>query len=290
MRLGSAGGSTRSGAVEVVGGGRRGYAIVAGRDVRGSNPGVVVERGLADAWHLGVGDELFVGRLGSLPIAGIAVEPDNVAFPLASTAHVYLASAFLDETFGRDRTPRANVALVWLHDGASTATFLQQARASSYGVTGLRFVTRSGIRVQLDDAAGIVVALLGAVALVGLLAAAVLIAAGAQADVQRGLATIGVQRAIGLPRVRRRGRLGAVRRGARAARGRRRPRARRRRRVRPDARACSARSTSRPRVVRCSGRWPSRCWASSRSSRPARRGPHGAPRGAARSRCCAARS
>ncbi|MEY2517576.1 MAG: putative transport system permease protein [bacterium] len=199
VRLGSAGASTRSGAVEVVGGGRRGYAIVAGHDVRGSGPGVVVERGLADAWHLDIGDELFVGRLGSLPIAGIAVEPDNVAFPLASTAHVYLASAFLDETFGRDRTPSANVALVWLHDGASTATFLQQARASSYGVTGLRFVTRRGIRVQLDDAAGIVVALLGAVALVGLIAAAVLIAAGAQADVQRGLATIGIQRAIGLP-------------------------------------------------------------------------------------------
>ena len=199
VQLGSAGGRTRAGAVEVVGGGRRGYAIVAGRDVRGSDGEVVVERGLAEAWHLEVGDELFVGRLGSLPIAGIAVEPDNVAFPLASAAHVYLASAFLDATFGRDRSPRANVALVWLHDGASTATFLQQARASSYGVTGLRFVTRRGIRVQLDDAAGIVVALLGAVALVGLIAAAVLIATGAQADVQRGLATIGVQRAIGLP-------------------------------------------------------------------------------------------
>ncbi len=198
-RLGAAGGRTRDGAIEVVEGGRRGYAVITGRDVRGSAPEVVVERGLASAWHLHVGDRLFVGRIGDLRVAGIAVEPDNVAYPLATAAHVYLARSFLDETFGRDRTPRANVALVWLRDGASTATFLQQARATGYGLTGLRFLTRDGIGVQLDDAAGIVVALLGAVSLVGLLAAAVLLAAGAQADVQRRMESIGIQRAIGLP-------------------------------------------------------------------------------------------
>ncbi len=41
-----------SGVVEVVGPGRRGYAIVAGRDVSRSPREVVVERGLAAAWGI----------------------------------------------------------------------------------------------------------------------------------------------------------------------------------------------------------------------------------------------
>ena len=35
--------------------GRRGYAIVAGRDVSGRPNEVVIERGVASAWHVGVG-------------------------------------------------------------------------------------------------------------------------------------------------------------------------------------------------------------------------------------------
>lgn len=196
-RLRANGNRTRTGAIEVVRDGRRGYALVAGRDVRGSAAEIVVESGLARAWGLAVGDELRVGRLGGFRIAGIAVSPDNVAFPLTPVAHVWLDERYFDARFGVDRVPVANVASIWLHDRDQTATVLQQARAASFGVTGLRFVTRDGVRVLLDEAAGIVVALLGAVALVGLVAAGVLLASGAQAEAQRRLATMGVQRAIG---------------------------------------------------------------------------------------------
>jgi hypothetical protein len=44
-------GSTPRGVVQVVGSGRRGYAIVDGRDVRGADD-VVVERGVARAWNV----------------------------------------------------------------------------------------------------------------------------------------------------------------------------------------------------------------------------------------------
>jgi putative ABC transport system permease protein len=195
--LRSAGGHTDKGAVDVVGAGRRGYAVVEGTDVRGAGADVVVERGLANAWHLRVGDSVRIGRLGGFRVVGIAVEPFNVAFPLASAAHVWLTERYFDERFGPDRVPGANVALVWLRDRGQTATALQQARASSAGITGLRFLTRDGVRVLLSDAAGVVVALLGAVSLVGLIAAGIMLATGAQADVQRRLAAIGVQRAIG---------------------------------------------------------------------------------------------
>lgn len=197
-RLSAAANRTRMGAITIVSAGRRGYAIVAGHDVRGGAAEVVVERGLSRAWGLHVGDDLVVGRLGDLRIAGIAVAPDNVAFPLTPVAHVWLDERYLDGRFGGVRVPYANVASIWLHNRGQTATVLQQARATSYGVTGLRFVTRDGVRVLLDEAAGIVVALLGAVALVGLVAAGVLLASGARADAQRRLATFGVQRAIGL--------------------------------------------------------------------------------------------
>ncbi len=196
-RLFANGNRTRKGAIEVVRDGRRGYAIVDGHDVRGAAAEIVVERGLSRAWRLHVGDDLRVGRLGSFRIAGIAVSPDNVAFPLTPVAHIWLDERYFDGRFGRDRVPTANVASIWLHDRGQTPTVLQQARAASFGVTGLRFVTRDGVRVLLDEAAGIVVALLGAVALVGLVAAGVLLASSAQAEAQRRLATLGVQRAIG---------------------------------------------------------------------------------------------
>ena len=77
---------------------------------------------------------------------------------------------------------------------------LVQARASSYGIDGLRFVTRDGVRVLIDQAAGIVIALLVALSVIALLTAAVMLAASARAEVQRRLAGIGVRRAIGASR------------------------------------------------------------------------------------------
>src|SRR5439155_822327 len=63
-----------------------------------------------------------------------------------------------------------------------------------------RFITRSGVRVLLDQAAGIVIALLGALSVIALLTAGVMLAAAARADVQRRLRAIGVSRAIGSTR------------------------------------------------------------------------------------------
>jgi hypothetical protein len=198
--LGSTGGSSEKGSVDLVDGRRRGYAIVAGRDVDGRPNEAVIERGVANAWHIGVGDEIQVGRLGSLRVAGIAVAPDNVAFPLASAPRVYISRAWLE----RENARRAPVdqALIWAADPHRVDVLLQQARATSTQVQGVRFVTRSGVRVLIDSAAGIVIALLIAFSIVALGAAATMLAATTAADVQRRLPALGVQRTIGFSRAR----------------------------------------------------------------------------------------
>ena len=196
--LSSEGGSSDQGSVELVDGPRRGYAIVAGRDVGGRRNEAVIERGVADAWHLKVGDEIDVGRLGGLRVAGIAVAPDNVAFPLASAPRIYIARAWIEAEAQR-RLP-VDQALIWAADPRRVDVLLQQARATSTQVRGVRFVTRSGVRVLIDSAAGIVIALLVAFSLIALGAAATMLAATTAADVQRRLPAIGVQRAIGFSR------------------------------------------------------------------------------------------
>src|SRR5207237_457536 len=82
--------------VHVVEGGRRGYEIVAGHDLSASRADVLVEPGLARAWHLHPGSTLVVSQLGELRVAGEALEPDNVAYPLASPARVHLGRAHVD--------------------------------------------------------------------------------------------------------------------------------------------------------------------------------------------------
>jgi hypothetical protein len=59
----------------------RGYAVTAGRDIRGAGE-VVVERGLARAWRLHIGDRLDLsGPSETLTtrVVGVAVAPDSVA-------------------------------------------------------------------------------------------------------------------------------------------------------------------------------------------------------------------
>jgi ABC-type lipoprotein release transport system permease subunit len=180
-----------NGDVEVLGGGRRGYAIVAGRDVSGSGQ-VVVERGLADAWHLRLGAMLDIDGLGRQRIVGFSQSPDNVSYPLA-VPRVYVSQAGLG-------TPAVNLAEIWLRDPANLNEVLVQARATSYGLQGMRFVTRAGVRVLLDQAAGIVIDLLVALSLIALATAGVMLAASARAEVQRRLRAIGVRRAVGAPR------------------------------------------------------------------------------------------
>ena len=186
------------GAVNTIGEGRRGYEILDGRDLAASRSGeAVVEQGLAKEWDLHPGDRIRVGReLGELTIAGISNAPDNVAFPLATTARVYVSDATIRERLGF--TPDdANVALLWLRDPGKADVTLTQARAVSFGLGKLEFVTREGVRVLLSQAAGIVISLLVAFSLVALVAAGTMLAAGAHADVQRRLSAFGVQRALG---------------------------------------------------------------------------------------------
>jgi ABC-type lipoprotein release transport system permease subunit len=174
------------GATHTVMGGRRGYLIVDGRDLSGRFGEVVVERGLAREWDLAVGDRIDVGRRERQRIVGISVSPDNVAYPLARAARVYVPGS-----------GPANVALLWLNDPSKADVTLTQARSVSFGLGRLEFVTREGVRVLLNQAAGIVISLLVAFSLVALLAAGTMLAAGAHAEVQRRLATFGVLRALG---------------------------------------------------------------------------------------------
>lgn len=190
--LGTADDFADNGAVEVVASGRRGYAIVAGRDLSGSRGEVVVERGLAAAWGLHVGDTLGVDGLGEQRIVGFSESPDNVSYPLA-VPRVYVPATGLG-TFG------VNLADIWLRDPRNLDEVLVQARATSYGLHGVRFVTRSGVRVLLDQAAGIVIDLLVALSVIALATAAVMLGASARAEVQRRLRAIGVRRALGASR------------------------------------------------------------------------------------------
>ncbi len=191
---------THKGALDVVLGGRRGYVVVQGRDlVDGRGGSVVVERGLAQQWGLKVGARLYVARLGALRVSGIAVSPDNVAYPLASAARVYVTERDVQDAIGYHGRLGPNVALLWLHDPSKADVTLTQARAVSFGLGRLQFVTRTGVQILLSQAAGIVISLLVAFALVALVAAGTMLAAGAHADVQRRLSGFGVQRALGFP-------------------------------------------------------------------------------------------
>ena len=198
------GGATNEGVAEVVREGRRGYAIVDGRDLRPSPDEVVVERGLASEWDLAVGDTLDISGLEAVRVVGVAVSPDNVAYPLAAGPRVYLSNEGLLDRYGDESLgfgePPVNSLLLWTRDPARLPETLTQARAVSYGITDLRFVTRDGVQILIDQAAGIVVALLIAFSLVALTSAVLMLAASARADVERRLQTIGVMRAVGFSR------------------------------------------------------------------------------------------
>src|SRR4051794_16047488 len=195
---GPTGKRTRQGTIEVlVAGRRRGYAVVEGRDVRPDEArATVIERGVAQQLDVHLGDELDVGRL-DLRVVGIAVGPDNVAFPLARTARVYLPAGPLVRRFGR---APVNVASIWLRGPNRLDEGLVQARSGGYRLRDLRFVTRGGVRATLDQAAGLIVSLLAAFAIVTLGAAALMLASAARSEVQRRLRTLGLQRALGFSR------------------------------------------------------------------------------------------
>ena len=189
-------GRSRRGAIAVVEPGRRGYEIVEGRDVHGGDD-AVIDAGAAREWDVALGDDVFFGGRRARRIVGVARSPDNVAFPLATVPRVYVSAEGVPRRF---RPLQVNVALGWLHERARQDVTLTQARAVSFGLEDLRFVTRAGVQVLIGQAAGIVVALLVAFSIVALGTAGVMLGASARSEVARRLPAIGVQRAVGFPR------------------------------------------------------------------------------------------
>ena len=165
--------------------------MIEGRDLRGPDE-TVVEAGVAREWGVSVGDEVSVGR-GSVEVVGIGLSPDNVAFPLARAARIYVS---------RDAFPglRVDMALAWLADPSRADVTLAQARSVSFGLRDLRFVTRDGVRILIGQAAGIVIALLVAFSLVAVATAGIMLGASARSEVARRLPSIGVERAVGFSR------------------------------------------------------------------------------------------
>jgi ABC-type antimicrobial peptide transport system permease subunit len=192
-----------SGQLEGVLPGRRGYAVVSGRDLDGRPGEAVIEQGLAREWHLHVGDLIWFRtstppvEADSARIVGIAVSPDNVAYPLASAPRVWLPYDTVRSLFAPGTGTPVNQALLWAQNSGQLNVMLEQARAASFGVGGLVFVTRDSVRVQIDQAAGIVVALLVAFSLIALAGAAIMVAASARAEVERRLDSFALLRAVG---------------------------------------------------------------------------------------------
>lgn len=178
-----------------------GYFVVAGHGLTGAAGEVLVDRGLADSWHLRVGMPL---RLRSRSgywygqITGIVVEPDDVAYPLASRPRVYLPYAIVRRQIARvpGRRP-VNELLLHVRDRSLLPITLAQAREASFGLTGLALTTRTGTRAVVDRASGLVTALLGAFALVTLASAIAMLGAAGNARVTRDLPTLGALRAMG---------------------------------------------------------------------------------------------
>jgi ABC-type lipoprotein release transport system permease subunit len=171
---------------------RRGYAVVAGRNLAPAGREVMLEQAFAQAWGVRLGSRFDVGGLGSLRVVGFVQAPDNVGYPLAAP-RFYVARGAV----AQDGDARVNYAEVWLRNPAYLNQVLVQARDTSFGLRNLRFATRAGVRVLLDQAAGIVIDLLVALSLIALVTAGVMLAASARAEVQRRLRTIGVQRSVG---------------------------------------------------------------------------------------------
>jgi ABC-type lipoprotein release transport system permease subunit len=181
-----------------VGPGPHGDVIVAGHDVEG--PGqAVVEAAFARVWRLHVGDRIAVGYVHGeeLRIVGIAVPPDTVAFPLTNGPRIYVDYSDAVRIDGV-RPGVVNGVDLWLVAPRLVDVTLAQARSAAFDVQGLQFVTRTGLRLLIGRAAGIVIAVVVAFSLIALLVACVMLSASAAAEVQRRLTAVGLLRAVGV--------------------------------------------------------------------------------------------
>src|SRR5262249_41753347 len=177
--------------------GPRGYVLTAGRDVARDGE-VVVERGLARRWHLRLGQMLSLGSPSATiaeRVVGIAVTPGDIAYPLLRSPHLYASLADARRLGGAGSD--VDKVLVWLHDRSQLDVTLAQARAASYGLQDLRFVTRSGYAHLIGRAGGVVIALLVSFSLIALAAAGLMLAASAAGEIQRRREAIGIMRALG---------------------------------------------------------------------------------------------
>jgi len=93
-----------------------------------------------------------------------------------------------------------NLALMWLADPSRLDITLAAARPAVFGLRTEQLLTRRGVRQVIDQAAGIVIALLAVFALVASACAGTMLAAAAGADVRRQAPVLGVQRALGATR------------------------------------------------------------------------------------------
>ena len=197
-RLAYDGHRSRTGVVEVLDrpGVHVGYDVVAGENLPPRGSDALIEKGLAESWGVGLGDTIQVAGLGPEKVVGIAEGPDDVGYPLAAP-RIYISRPALDARYGRERQPRVNLADIYLRDPRYVNEVLTQARATAFGLRNVQFLTSAGIRILLDQAAGIVIDLLIALSIIALITAGVLLAASARAEVQRRLGAIGVRRAVG---------------------------------------------------------------------------------------------
>ena len=181
----------------VRGDGPRGYVVTSGRDVAGDGE-IVLERGLARSWNLRPGQSLALdGPSGTVSarIVGVAVTPGTVAYPLIRSPQLYASYDTARRMTGAG--PDVDEVLLWVNDPAQLDVTLTQARAASFGLQDLRFITRSGYRHVIGRAAGLVIALLVAFSLIALAAAGVMLAASAATEIQRRREAIGILRALG---------------------------------------------------------------------------------------------
>lgn len=195
-------GRGRRGTVELNGiqGRPIGLRVVAGRLPRGYGE-VAIERGFADAWGIGTGDRLWLhGRRGGEDVVvGVTVEPDAVAFPLASRPRVYVAIE--EARFLLPEGDEVSELRIRARDPARVPELLVQARLASFGLRDVTTTTREGARAAVGAAAGVAIVLLTALGVVALAAAACVIALSAHARVARERRSLAVLRALGLGRL-----------------------------------------------------------------------------------------
>src|SRR5205823_14971319 len=128
----------------------------------------------------------------SLRVVGVAVTPGTIAYPLNRSPRAYVPYDTARPLSGGGHD--VNDVLLWLNDPSQVDVTLAQARAASFGLRDLQFVTRRGYRHLIGRAAGLVTALLVAFSVTVLVAAGVMLGASAAAEIQRRREAIGVLR------------------------------------------------------------------------------------------------